>query len=166
MLTPSCSAMISEPEQAEVLTICREAGFGLCVRVLCDFPAAAVVERFVGELSAERSQHSLQVSPTLHISGTRHIGYLSHGCQPNCRLDMLRSELITLRPVTVGEILTIDYAATEDRLFRQFSCSCGVATCRRWIKGRHEAISAAGRHYLAMVPLDDERQPMPPGADR
>ena len=56
--------------------------------------------------------------------------------------------------VRAGGLLTIDYAATEDVLYRQFACGCGAAACRRWITGRAEAANAEGREYLAG--LDDQ----------
>src|SRR5690606_33754662 len=113
--------------------------------------AGAVLDRFTGEIGPEITQHSLQVAPGLHISATRFVGYLTHGCAPNCRLDMNRFELVALRDVEAGELLTIDYAATEDRLHLQFACQCGAADCRSWITGRLDAVNAAGRHYLAAL---------------
>jgi len=32
----------------------------------------------------------------------------------------------------------MDYAETEDVLFRQFACCCGSEKCRVWITGRKE----------------------------
>src|SRR3546814_11760482 len=95
------------------------------------------------------SSDLLQVRPGLHISGTHFIGYLSHGCDPNCRLDMERFELVARRDIAPGETLTVDYAATEDVLFRQFACRCAAPTCRGWITGRAEEINADGRRALA-----------------
>jgi hypothetical protein len=37
------------------------------------------------------------------------------------------------------DYLTMDYAQTEDVLYRQFPCSCGAENCRGWITGRKEA---------------------------
>ena len=52
-------------------------------------------------------------------------------------------------PVTGEFLLTIDYAATEDVLYRQFPCTCGATNCRKWITGRRETINATGKAYLA-----------------
>ena len=134
-----------------LLSVCRDEDVGLCVRALHDCASGAVVEAFDGAIGPDLSQHSLQVRPGLHISDTRHIGYLSHGCEPNCRLDMERFELVTLRPVAAGELLTIDYAATEARLFTQFACVCGANGCRQWITGRDEPVNLAGERYLAAL---------------
>lgn len=136
---------------APLLTICRDDDVGLCVRALQDCVAGAVVESFDGAIGPDLSQHSLQVRSGVHISDTRYIGYLSHACDPNCRLDMERFELVTLRAVAAGERLTIDYAATEDRLFAQFACACGARLCRQWITGRREAINPKGVGHLASL---------------
>src|SRR3546814_13881131 len=73
------------------------------------------------------------------------IGYLSHGCDPNCRLDMERFELVARRDIAPGETLTVDYAATEAVLFPQFACRCAAPTCHGWITVGAEAINEGGR---------------------
>jgi hypothetical protein len=37
----------------------------------------------------------------------------------------------------------MDYAETEDVLFKQFPCSCAAPNCRGWITGRREVHPAA-----------------------
>lgn len=135
-----------QDEALEVLDTSSEHGLG--VRTLIPRRAGEVVHHFTGVISPELRLHSLQVSDDLHISETRYIGFLSHSCAPNCRLDMGRFELQALEDVETGGLLTIDYAATEDVLYRQFECHCGAARCRRWITGRAEAPNAEGRSYL------------------
>jgi hypothetical protein len=149
MFSPARTAMTVDADDPQWLTICREDGMGLCIRALRACASGRVIHRFTGEVGPHMSQHSLQVRPDLHIAATRYIGYLSHGCDPNCRLDMGRFELVALREIAAGEILTIDYAATEDRLYAQFSCACAAADCRRWITGRIDPVNATGRAYLA-----------------
>ncbi|MDZ3832709.1 MAG: SET domain-containing protein [Sphingopyxis sp.] len=134
-----------------MLGISRDDDFGLCVRARRDCIEGTVIERFDGNVGTLVSQHSLQIRPGLHISGTRHIGFLSHGCDPNCRLDMTHFELVALRRIRNGELLTIDYSETEDRLFAQFACICGSTRCRRWITGRNEAATPTGQRFLAAL---------------
>tara|TARA_R110000772_G_scaffold100306_15_gene200577 strand:+ start:1126 stop:1650 length:525 start_codon:yes stop_codon:yes gene_type:complete len=121
------------------LAICYDEEVGVGVVALVNFAKGDVLDRFTGEIGPELTQHSLQVSPGRHISGTRFIGYISHGCDPNCGLDMQRQELVALRDIAADELIRIDYAATEDRLFTNFSCSCDAENCRDWIVGRMEA---------------------------
>lgn len=133
----------------EKLEVCEIDIVGLGVRTLTAFPKGAVLDHFTGEISSRIKQHSLQVADGKHISNTRYIGYLTHGCAPNTALDMQNFQLVALRDIEAGEVLTIDYAATEDRLYIQFACVCGAPNCRRWIIGRKDSINAAGVDYLA-----------------
>jgi uncharacterized protein len=134
-------------EALEVLDTSSQHGLG--VRTLVPWCAGEVVHRFTGVITPELRLHSLQVNETDHIAETRYIGFLSHSCDPNCRLDMGRFEVQALKDVAAGGLLTIDYAATEDVLYRQFECHCGAASCRLWITGRAEAPNAEGLAYLA-----------------
>lgn len=122
---------------------------GLCVLALAAFAEGTVLDSFSGEIGPDLQQHSLQVRPGMHISGTQFIGFLSHGCDPNCRLDMDRFELVALRDIAEGELLTVDYTATEDVLYRQFECHCPALMCRGWITGRTEELSEEGKSVLA-----------------
>jgi hypothetical protein len=137
---------------ADGLEVCdTRSAHGLGVLTLLPRAAGEAFHRFRGVISPELRQHSLQVTEDLHVSETEFIGFLSHSCDPNCRLDMVRFELVALRNIPAGDRLTIDYAATEDRLFRQFACHCGAEACRQWITGRREGPDAEGRAYLAAL---------------
>ena len=140
----------AQDEALEVLD--TDSQYGLGVRTLIPRRAGEVVHRFTGVITPDLRLHSLQVSEHLHISETRFIGFLSHSCDPNCRLDMDRFEVEALKDVDADGLLTIDYAATEDVLYRQFACHCGAESCRHWITGRAETINDEGRDYLATLP--------------
>lgn len=149
---PVTAQPIRDPDDA--LEVCDTgSAHGLGVRTLAPRHAGETFHRFTGVISPELRQHSLQVTEDLHISETRFIGYLSHSCEPNCRLDMVRFELSALRDIAPGERLTIDYAETEDRLYRQFACECGAPDCRRWVTGRRELPAPEGQAHLASLNL-------------
>ena len=140
----------SGAQDPPTLEVCHTDGpYGMGVRTLVARDVGEISDRFTGQVGQEIKQHSLQVTGLLHICDTTYIGFLSHSCDPNSRLDMSRFELVTLRAVPAGELLTIDYAATEDRLYRQFECHCGAVACRRGIVGRAEGANDEGRAYLA-----------------
>ncbi|MES2495915.1 MAG: SET domain-containing protein-lysine N-methyltransferase [Pseudomonadota bacterium] len=120
-------------------------GRGLGVRARRPFAVGDIIHRFAGVVGEAICQHSLQIDADRHISGTRYIGFLSHGCDPNCRLDMVGFTVTALRDIAADDVLTVDYAETEDRLHRQFACSCGAVACRRWIHGRAERPNDDGR---------------------
>jgi hypothetical protein len=150
-MTSAPNGATARQKQDEAVEVVRlDACRGLGVRARQPFAAGSTLHLFAGTVSDQICQHSLQVDDVRHLSDTRYIGYLSHGCDPNCRLDMTAFALVALKDVTPGDILTIDYAATEDRLHRQFACRCGAAGCRGWITGRSEQPDAAGRTWLAL----------------
>jgi hypothetical protein len=122
---------------------------GRGIRAKIRFERGMRVAKFAGTLSNTVFQHSLQVSPETHLHDPHFVGLLSHSCAPNCVLDMQRLEILALLDIEPGELLTIDYAVTEDTLFRQFPCNCGSSHCRRWITGRREAVNQEGKAYLA-----------------
>jgi len=140
---------MDETDQLQVLH--TQGPHGMGVRTLVARQAGEVIHRFTGLIGPELAQHSLQVAPGQHISQTKVIGYLSHSCDPDCRLDMDRFDLVALRDIPAGDLLTIDYAATEDVLYRQFACHCGAAACRHWITGRAEGPDEDGQMYLASL---------------
>jgi hypothetical protein len=43
-----------------------------------------------------------------------------------------------LRDIPANSYLYMDYAETEDHLFKQFPCSCGSRQCRGWITGKKD----------------------------
>lgn len=131
-----------------LLVLHTQGPHGMGVRTLVPRRAGEVIHRFTGKVGPELKQHTLQVAPGQHISETKVIGYLSHSCDPDCRLDMAASELLALRDIAADEMLTIDYAETEDVLFRQFACHCGAVGCRHWITGRLEGPDEDGQIYL------------------
>ncbi|CAA7625990.1 conserved hypothetical protein [Magnetospirillum sp. LM-5] len=122
---------------------------GMGVRTNKAFTRGVRVAKFTGQLSSKILQHTLQVTPDMHLHDPWFVGLFTHSCAPNCVLDMQRLEIWALTDIGPGELLTIDYSMTEDVLHRQFACGCGSAHCRRWITGRREGPNETGRAYLA-----------------
>lgn len=134
-------------DQFAVTSVDGRVGRGIRARI--HFERSTRVAKFAGVLSNTVFQHSLQVSPKTHLHDPYFVGLLSHSCAPNCVLDMQRLEILALVDIEPGDLLTVDYAVTEDTLYRQFPCNCGSSGCRRWITGRREAVNEAGKAYLA-----------------
>jgi SET domain-containing protein len=131
-------------------TVCSVNGkVGMGVRSKLRFIRGTLVAKFTGHLSNTILQHTLQASPHTHLHDPYFVGLLTHSCAPNCALDMQRLEILALTDVEADQLLTIDYAATEDVLHRQFACGCGSPACRKWITGRREPVNEAGHAYLA-----------------
>lgn len=124
----------------------RETGSGIYVKR--DFKKGELVARSAGIMVPYVLQHTLQMTPDLHLYDPHFLGLLLHSCDPLVSLDMNKLEIWALQDIKKGKALTMDYAQTEDILYRQFPCVCGSINCRHWITGRKEEINEMGRKYL------------------
>ena len=121
--------------------------------VICyrEFNKGDVVAAFNGEIIHDIRQHSLQIEPGVHIYDTHFIGYFLHSCSPNVFLDMKRRLVLAVKKIKPGDYLMMDYAQTEDHLYRQFPCACGAKNCRGWITGRKDQIDTSDPDYIKFV---------------
>ncbi|WP_163340762.1 SET domain-containing protein [Desulfopila sp. IMCC35008] len=143
----------------EDFTVCRrEDGKGAGVYTRKDLKRGEMVARITGNIVPTVMQHTLQVTPTTHMFDPYFTGYLLHSCAPNIYLDMTEFELWALRDIDTGQALTMDYAQTEDILFRQFPCLCGTPNCRFWITGRKEEVSPEGLAYIEQQLQQHDRE--------
>ncbi|WP_426205721.1 lysine methyltransferase [Pseudomonas sp. TWP3-1] len=104
--------------------------------------------RVSGQLVPYRCRLSRQMAPGIHIYDPRFFGLFRHSCYPNVFLDLSELWLWALIDIHPGDSLTMDYAATEDKLLHQFACDCGSSHCRGWICGFDETPNAEGQRFL------------------
>jgi hypothetical protein len=91
------------------------------------------------------SPFCMELGPDRALEPVGVFRFLNHSCDPNCELFYFepsttgddrdrepadRLWLKSLRPITVGKELTIDYAWPAER---SIPCLCGAANCRGWI---------------------------------
>jgi hypothetical protein len=126
---------------------CAE-GSAVAVAASREFPRITRICRVSGQLLPYRSRHTRQLAPGIHVYDPSFCGLLSHSCDPNVFLDMSELWLWALKDLRKGDRLTMDFAATEDRLQRQFACRCASPDCRGWITGYDEAPNDNGREFL------------------
>lgn len=119
------------------------------IRARVHFDSRVRIARVSGWAVSERRLHTLQLSSRIHLYDCWFCGLLQHSCNPSVFFDSTDLELWTLRPIAPGELLTVDYASTEDVLCRQFACTCQALHCRRWITGSQEPLNAEGQAFMA-----------------
>ncbi len=88
-------------------------------------------------LSDDRQSRSIQVDEDLYLvsADTPEAGdMLNHSCEPNSGLSG-SSLLVAMRDIEVGEELTFDYAMCDASDYDEFTCLCGVPTCRQVVTG-------------------------------
>ncbi|KVM46038.1 SET domain-containing protein-lysine N-methyltransferase [Burkholderia ubonensis] len=148
---PSTDLMVEDgyPSTDAFQIIQTQDGRGAGVRALKAFARGRRMARVSGQIAAFCRLHTLQINAHTHLYDPHFSGLLLHSCDPNVRLDMAGFELWSLRDIAAGEMLTMDYASTEDMLMRQFECHCGAPNCRRWITGAKELPNETGQVFLA-----------------
>lgn len=117
----------------EVVFVNGEVQQGL--RSIRGFLPGEIVFRFTGIVSPEPTQHSLRLADSLHIHDPWVMGKVLHSCDPNMRVDMATLTFFATKLIGSGELLTMDYASTEEYLFKCFVCQCGSNNCREFIRG-------------------------------
>lgn len=121
---------------------------GSAVVALLDLQRRRRICKVSGQLLSTRGPHTRQLMPGIHAHDPYFSGLLPHSCDPNVFLDMSDLWLWSLKDITNGTVLCMDYASTEDQLFHQFACRCGAAECRGWITGYNEPPNADGQLFL------------------
>jgi len=109
----------------------------ICYRA---FKRGEVIASMSGEVINEIRQHTLQIAPDRHLYDPYFSGYFLHSCAPNISLDMEKMTVTALRDIPANSYLYMDYAETEDHLFKQFPCSCNAEQCRGWIGGKKDML--------------------------
>jgi len=124
------------PKKEDFEIIEGEGGVGRGVITKKHFSTGELIAETTGEVVPEIKQHTLQISSEEHLYDPWFSGYFLHSCDPNVELDMQERKVIALKPIMEGEYLTMDYASTEDTLYKDFTCECGADNCRGWITGK------------------------------
>ncbi|MBD3268351.1 SET domain-containing protein-lysine N-methyltransferase [bacterium] len=109
-------------------------GYG--IRTWKSFSPGEIVYAFRGFYSQAISQFSLQINTHLHLHDPYFMGKTLHSCDPNCDVVMKDFQLVAIKPIQHGDVITIDYEKTEDVLFKEFQCRCSAENCRGSIVGR------------------------------
>jgi tyrocidine synthetase-3 len=115
----------------------EDIGEGVCSLVA--FSPEDIVFQFTGTYMSEITQFSLQIHADLHLHDPYFMGKILHSCDPNTLVDMEQRQFIALKPIAPGDMVTMDYAQTEDVLFKTFICSCGAPNCRGLVTGRQQS---------------------------
>ena len=136
------------PSRDDFAIVRNGKGSAIGVKVLRNFPRFSRICRISGHLLPYRCAHTRQLAPGIHVYDPLFRSLLNHSCDPTVFLDMSEMWLWALKDIKKGNRLTVDLAATEDKLQRQFACRCGCPGCRGWITGYDESPNANGLLFL------------------
>jgi hypothetical protein len=129
----------------------RNTHVGLGVFTRQSFRRCQIIGDVCGQIvnnSIYDSPFCMELGPDRALEPVGVFRYLNHSCDPNCELFYYepsigeddreppdRLWLASLRPIAIGEELTIDYAWPAERAI---PCLCGAANCRGWIVAAEE----------------------------
>ena len=130
------------PKHSDFAVVYKDESAGRGVIAYRAFKKGEIIARMAGHIVNEIRQHTLQLTPETHLFDPYFSGFFLHSCSPNISLNMADLTVTALEDIPVNSFLYMDYAETEDVLFKQFPCSCGAANCRGWITGRKEMLNA------------------------
>lgn len=139
------------PKSSDFAVIHDSDNTGFGVITYRAFKRGEIIAKMSGHVVPDIRQHTLQISRTEHNHDPYFSGFFLHSCSPNISLDMKNMTITALKNIPANSLLFMDYAETEDYLFKQFPCSCGSENCRGWITGRLEtpAIQEEYKHRHA-----------------
>jgi len=134
------------PRSTDFKVVLKDDASGYGVITYKHFKKGELIAAITGEIITDIRQHSLQIDPDLHLYDTYFTGYFLHACDPNVYLDMQSLLVYATKSIRPNDYLYMDYAQTEDVLYKQFPCSCGSRNCRGWITGKNETTGDTKHH--------------------
>ncbi len=141
------------PSSDDFEVVIKDDQSGMGVITYRSFEKGELVAKMAGKIIHDIRQHSLQIDGKRHLYDVHFSGYFLHSCEPNISLNMKNMTVHAVRDIEAYEFLYMDYAETEEKLFRQFPCSCGSSLCRGWITGYNEAIDEQNPLYQDYMQL-------------
>ena len=122
-------------------------GLGVFARRAFAANAAFCAMEF-GPVRSQPWRHSIQIAFDQHAEPLpTFLRYLNHSCDPSLFIDVRARQVITLRPIAVGEELTFFYPSTEWRMQSPFPCACGASECLSEIRGASELSAGVLQRY-------------------
>jgi len=128
------------PNSSDFEVVYKDEMSGMGVICYRPFERGEVIAHMTGEVIREIRPHTLQIKSGLHLYDTYFSGYFLHSCSPNISLDMKNMTVTALKNIRPNSYLYMDYAETEDYLYKQFPCSCGSSNCRGWVSGKKDMV--------------------------
>lgn len=124
------------PKSTDFEVVFKDEASGKGVICYRAFKRGEVIASMSGEVINVIRQHTLQIEQDKHLYDPYFSGYFLHSCAPNISLDMEKLTVTALQDIPANSYLYMDYAETEDYLFKQFPCSCEANNCRGWVGGK------------------------------
>ncbi|MGB3510276.1 MAG: SET domain-containing protein-lysine N-methyltransferase [Microcoleaceae cyanobacterium] len=109
-----------------------------------------------------QTRHTFEIDDKKHVICPV-VEYINHSCDPNCGLifDTYNStfNVISIRAISIGENLTIDYCTFEESIkYMPTQCLCGAKICRGSINGFSDLSIETIKKYSPFIPTYIKRK--------
>lgn|SRR3989344_1183144 len=98
-----------------------------------------ITGKIVHRRNVSKRDYAVQLDDDLFLEAEGKIDdYLNHSCDPTCRIDVEKMELIATRDIKKGEEITFNYNTTEYDMIRNgdaFECKCMSKNCAGKVRG-------------------------------
>ena len=121
------------PDGSKGVFACHPVKVGECLAV---WGGEVVSWDLLAQIPPEVGRYSLQIEEGLYLVTSREgpADWVNHSCNPNAGLCG-QVVLVAMRPIIAGEEICFDYAMSDGSPYDEFECSCGAATCRKYVTG-------------------------------
>jgi hypothetical protein len=136
------------PAKGDFKIVYNSRGSATGVMALREFSRLSRICRVSGHLLPYRCRNTRQLAAEIHVYDPWFLGLIKHSCDPSVFLDTSEMQIWALVDIKIGDLLTMDFAATEEKLLRQFACRCRCSKCRGWILGYDESPNANGAQFF------------------
>ena len=114
-----------------------------------------VVFHVTGLLLPYPTMYTIRTTPSKHLLFSQGAQCLAHSCDPNVRITVSADgewiDVVTLRAVAEGELLSFNYLTTEWSMNTAFNCLCGAPRCFGRIAGFQHLDEAQRRDLLPLA---------------
>ena len=108
---------------------------GYVLASLRSFQKGDIMAVFSGIYTSQVTLHTLEYRENAHVHDPWFLGLLAHCCFPNVSLHFDDHTMWAEQDIPAGSFLTMDYASTESRLYRDFTVTDCLPGCRGLITG-------------------------------
>jgi uncharacterized protein len=143
------------PRAEDFSIVFKDKKTGMGVITYRAFKKGTIMAKIARQAVSDIRQHTLQLSKNKHNFDPYFSGYFLHSCAPNVSVNMKKMTVTALQDIEANSYIYMDYAETEDYLFKQFPCSCGAENCRGWITGRLETPYQRPRSHQSSIVLPE-----------
>jgi hypothetical protein len=120
-----------------LLTIRETAHMGQALFTLTAIEAGTIIHKCRGSITSTPGVHTLQIAEDKHLVVADSAQYLSHSCDPNCRIIISDQgfDVLSVRSIPAHTLLSFNYLTTEWDMQAPFHCVCGATGCLGFIRG-------------------------------